>query len=359
MFLPGATTHGHYQIELECAVCHTESFTTKSEFQGACLKCHGDELNTAEDSHPPSKFESPRNAERTKALDARHCITCHSEHQPGRTGTMGLSIPQDYCFHCHQDIGKERASHQGLAFDSCANAGCHNFHDNRALYEDYLLRHASEPSIRPSAQRQVLAFRPCPSTLRARLNEQTPLSGCRGCHQSETTGWLSGRHGMRVGQGLSPFSVGQSRLSMKKGAAHKQLTCASCHAFGDGGAQATQVNACLSCHNDEHSLAYQNSKHAIMFKAESAGSTPSGRGTSCATCHMPVREDDDGKLSVQHNQNDNLRPNEKMVRSVCAQCHGLTFTLDALADRALVEKNFSGQPSTHVQSVDFAVARDE
>src|SRR5690606_16374861 len=152
MFLPGATTHGHYQIELECAVCHTESFTTKSEFQGACLKCHGDELNTAEDSHPPSKFESPRNAERTKALDARHCITCHAQHHPGRTGTMGLSIPQDYCCHCHQDIGKERASHQGLAFDSCANAGCHNFHDNRALYEDYLLRHASEPSIRPSAQ---------------------------------------------------------------------------------------------------------------------------------------------------------------------------------------------------------------
>jgi hypothetical protein len=74
---------------------------------------------------------------------------------------------------------------------------------------------------------------------------------------------------------------------------------------------------------------------------------------------MPTRQDDEGNQSVQHNQNDNLRPNEKMVRSVCGQCHGLPFTLDALADSSLIDQNFSGQPSTHVQSVDFVLARDE
>ena len=49
-------------------------------------------------------------------------------------------------------------------------------------------------------------------------------------------------------------------------------------------------------------------------------------------------------IFVTHNQNDNLRPNEKMVRSVCGNCHGLQFTLDALADPALVERNFKGRP---------------
>lgn len=60
---------------------------------------------------------------------------------------------------------------------------------------------------------------------------------------------------------------------------------------------------------------------------------------------------------AQHNQSLNLRPNEKMVRSVCMNCHGLGFSLDALADTKLVEKNFSGNPSIHVRSLDMAEAR--
>ena len=35
------------------------------------------------------------------------------------------------------------------AFDTCATAGCHNYHDNRALYEDFLLRHAAESWLAP------------------------------------------------------------------------------------------------------------------------------------------------------------------------------------------------------------------
>jgi hypothetical protein len=57
---------------------------------------------------------------------------------------------------------------------------------------------------------------------------------------------------------------------------------------------------------------------------------------------------------VQHNQNDNLRPNEKMVRSVCANCHGLEFSLDALADRALIDRCFDGPPSLHLDSARMA-----
>jgi hypothetical protein len=46
-----------------------------------------------------------------------------------------------------------------------------------------------------------------------------------------------------------------------------------------------------------------------------------------------------------------------MVRSVCASCHGLRFTLDALADPELARRNFSGRPSARVQSIDWALKR--
>jgi hypothetical protein len=60
---------------------------------------------------------------------------------------------------------------------------------------------------------------------------------------------------------------------------------------------------------------------------------------------------------VQHNQSDTLRPNEKMLRSVCLSCHGLQFSLDALADHELIENNFSGKPTVRVQSLDMAARR--
>ena len=62
-------------------------------------------------------------------------------------------------------------------------------------------------------------------------------------------------------------------------------------------------------------------------------------------------------MRVQHNQNANLRPNEKMIRSVCLNCHGLEFTLDALADAALVRTNFNGRPQHSVGSLDLVARR--
>jgi hypothetical protein len=74
-----------------------------------------------------------------------------------------------------------------------------------------------------------------------------------------------------------------------------------------------------------------------------------------------VKENSHGskRVTVQHNQNWNLRPNEKMIRPVCMQCHSLSFSIDALADKALIENNFTGQPSVHIESIDWAVKREQ
>lgn len=399
VFLPGATTHGHYQIELSCESCHTEAFNSLSDLQDACENCHAAELVAANDSHPRAKFTDPRNAERVAILDARYCITCHQEHRPDRTGTMGLSLPGDYCYHCHQSIEEDVPSHAGLPFDGCAAAGCHNFHDNQGIYEDFLLAHLDEPDMRPGGTVKMRAAVDDAKALSAHdhdapdtvvelshwVREWSETShaaagvNCSGCHQSAVTagvwsnevprevcadchagqdeGFLAGRHGMRLAADLAPMRPALARLPMKAEAAERELGCSSCHSAHDFDTRSAAVAACLGCHDDEHTRAYEESPHADLWRAELRGESDAGTGVSCATCHLPRFDAGRGVVSVQHNQNDNLRPNEKMIRTVCLDCHGLGFAIDALADPKLVANNFSGKPAVHVESIEMAKAK--
>lgn len=417
IYLPGVTTHGHYQIELACEACHTDSFTSELDLQKACMNCHGEELKIADDSHPKSKFTDPRNADRTAKLDARECITCHTEHQAGITTAMGLSLPEDYCFKCHEDVGKNRPSHVGMAFTTCADAGCHNFHDNRGLYEDFLAKHLDEPNNLENKKLLTLSFFDAYSRLPSYPKKDFPnilldlssadypkqrsidsmiiqdwmesshrLSGvncsachqaaktdasvawlehptyevCKDCHEDQTKGFLSGRHGMRLAQGLGPMKPTMARLPMKSSAQDKQLSCISCHGDHRFDIQQAAVDACLSCHDDKHSLAYKKSAHYRNWQREVIQTGDSTTGASCATCHLPrheIKRGDQTVVIAQHNQNDNLRPNEKMLRSVCMNCHGLGFSIDALADLEAIEKNFSVKPSVHIESLELTKQR--
>ncbi len=409
VFLPGETSHGHYQIEVKCDVCHTPMRGVK---QDACLACHAQELEAADDSHPPKKFLDPRNADRVAALDARLCITCHREHEPELTRPVGVTMPEDYCFRCHADLGKERPSHAGLSFQSCASSGCHNFHDNRALYEDFLVKHANSPNLatavlnpardfagryrqeHPDAARPLSvtqhngpahhAYQPelltaWAETAHARggvncqdchVNaatgsqwvERPSLAVCASCHQAEHDGFLLGHHGMRLAQDLPPMTPGMARIAMKRDASDQSLTCMSCHAAHTFDTRRAAVKACMGCHDDAHTRAYPDSKHHQLWQNELAGIGAANSGVSCATCHLPraqIAQGGETRVVVQHNQNDNLRPNEKMIRSVCMNCHGLRFSIDALADDKLVARNFTGRPGIHIESIDWAMRRVE
>ena len=416
VFLPGSTSHGHYQIEMACSACHREAFGGGEVLQEACMNCHGAELKAANDSHPRSKFTDPRNADRLARLDARVCVTCHVEHQPEITTAMAVTVPEDVCMHCHLDITEDRPSHEGMGFETCASAGCHNFHDNRGLYEDFLLKHLHEADVLPQPRvaarnlrvslelldsypldkypvRQLaLEERDAPKQHRedVRINHQWHETAhakagvncsachagdsaekvswiekpghtvCMSCHQDEGDGFLAGRHGMRLAQQLSPMTPGQARQPMRKQAHNKALTCISCHGSHEFNTRHAAVEACLGCHDDSHSQAYKASPHYSIWRAEQHDTEKTATGVSCATCHMPrilERHGDKTRVLIQHNQNDNLRPNEKMLRGVCMQCHGLSFAIDALADSDLVQGNFNGKSTLHIQSLDMAERR--
>ena len=408
IFLPGETSHGHHQIELACAACHADSFAGGQALQDSCVSCHSAELKQVDDSHPRSKFTNPRNIDRVKSLDARVCITCHVEHKPEITSDMLVTVPQDFCVHCHLDVAEDRPSHSGMAFDSCASSGCHNFHDNSGLYEDFIAKHVDEPanldgytimslseiesylqqpgypvrkypnvkidaesadmpnSVRATSSHLDKTFDTshsragvncsgCHGSATSNSNEWTANPGhetCRSCHRLQVDGFLDGMHGMRLRQDLPPMSVAMSQLPMKTDANHKILGCQSCHSSHSYDRVEASTNACLTCHDDEHSKAFELSLHANI--------TTDDKQMSCATCHLPRREFKGGGKAitfVDHNQNNTLRPNEKMLRPVCMNCHGYSFSVDALSDRSLIENNFRGMPSGHVDSVDLVKER--
>ncbi len=169
---------------------------------------------------------------------------------------------------------------------------------------------------------------------------------------------MQGKHGMRLQQGLSPMTPAQARLPMRDESAHEKLTCNSCHPAHAYDIQTAAVDACLDCHNDEHSLAYKQSKHFALWQQEMSGDLPAGSGVSCATCHMPrINHDINDWMSrviVDHNQSANLSPNSKMIRGACQNCHGLEFSIDAMADDVLIKNNFIGRPGLQVESMGMA-----
>ncbi len=153
---------------------------------------------------------------------------------------------------------------------------------------------------------------------------------------------------------------GMARLTMNPNKADKQLGCVSCHGDHEFNAKKAAVEACSSCHIDDHSINYKKSAHYQSWLKSLSGQLDSNEGVSCASCHMPTMEQTAAYQTLhatQHNQNFNLRPNEKMIRSVCMNCHGLNFSIDALADPSLIKNNFSTPPTKHIESIDMATAR--
>lgn len=367
--LPGQTTQGHHQIELACESCHRSPFGGREALQEACVRCHGAALKEANDTHPLAKFTDPRNADRLEKLDATLCVTCHVEHRPRMTGAMGVSLPRDFCFHCHAEIAKDRPSHAGMGFATCAAAGCHKFHDNRALYEDFLAKHLDDPPLRLSQNlpsRKVREEKPPPvadakadptvmrdwletAHAKAGVNcsdchkEDDPKASCAQCHAPEDKGFRAGKHGMRLAAGLSPMKPAMARRAMHQDAASRELGCTSCHAAHRFDTARAATESCVGCHRGAHIEAFERSAHRA-------------NGVTCANCHLPRvewRDEDSGekRILVQHNQNETLEPAEKMIRPVCLHCHGLGFSIDALAGASVRSLDMVRQRLTRERKV--------
>jgi hypothetical protein len=420
VFMPGNLTPGHHQLQLACNACHSDPLGGGEVLQQACVDCHGEDRKKPFDSHPASKFRDPRNADRLENIDALHCVTCHTEHRPEITRNNGVTQPRDLCLHCHAGIAEDRPSHSGMAFTTCASSGCHNFHNNRSLYTKFLIKHLDEPALlddpvlpqREFAQlldqiseypleqypQQALSAQDADGVFSSGLqplqadwaataharsgvncsacHQQKAKDGsqpawsdypdeqvCSRCHSLEAERFTRGKHGMRLAAGLSPMQVSEARLPMQADAVHESVGCNSCHVAHRYDVRRAAVEACTGCHDDSHTRAYEGSPHHRLWQQELSGELTAGSGVSCASCHMPRIEHDVSdwlsRVMVDHNQSANLSPNSKMIRTACLQCHGLEFSIDALADQKLIDNNFRGSPSLHINTMELAAAEKE
>ncbi len=163
---------------------------------------------------------------------------------------------------------------------------------------------------------------------------------------------------------ISPI---EAQLPFTAESQHTQQGCNACHVSHEYDVKTASVEACLSCHADEHSLSFKASPHGQLWIENQKSHLEPSVEVSCATCHLPsvidqthpLNTDDHQVVRIEHNQNANLKPNEKMIRGICMNCHGLGFSIDALADPKLIKNNFNGQPNAHIPSIEWATKRNK
>lgn len=375
---PGRTSDDHHVISEACGSCHTPFAGVTNT---TCEACHRRELE--HDTHPVATFDDPRWASSREAERALLCTGCHREHH-GQSRVVQLDA--EFCFACHDDVVRKRASHATFAPATCGEAGCHNYHDNSVLNEAFLRREMAAPVLASGAglwaEPRVLARRPPRPTPAAALVVPAGLAAdrevvarwrasahaganvgcmdchqpkgralirrpgrgiCAGCHAFAAATFVAGKHGVRGRLGLPPLEPRQARLPMRPRHPRQPaaLGCGSCHEPHRVDTARAATAACLECHADRHSLAFAESPHARHGGDALAGIV------TCATCHLPrTTSSDRRKVVVEHGNTFTLRPRDRMLGSVCLDCHGLVFAMSSLYDDELVETNFRGRPRT-------------
>ena len=183
---------------------------------------------------------------------------------------------------------------------------------------------------------------------------------CQSCHEQAVDTFLLSKHGIRLLEEKSPLTPAMARLPMQHDAMQKQMNCNACHDVHSAKTVEASVDACLTCHNDNHSLNYQNSKHAELFAGSKELPRPGPGAVSCATCHLPriTDEFDETVVHVNHNNTYNLKPQDRMVGDVCMNCHGIEYSYNSIFDPELVEANFDRPPILEMESFDLMKAAE-
>lgn len=186
---------------------------------------------------------------------------------------------------------------------------------------------------------------------------------CRSCHEQSVNTFLLGKHGVRLLEGESPLTPSIAQIPMKREAFDQQMTCNACHNVHSVNTMQAAVDSCLTCHNDTHSLNYENSKHAKAVFASQPLPRPGSASVTCATCHLPriAHKSAEGipMAKVNHNNTYTLKPRNRMVGEVCMNCHGVEYGYNSIFDDELVEANFDRPPTLNHQTFDLVRAAEE
>ena len=184
---------------------------------------------------------------------------------------------------------------------------------------------------------------------------------CLSCHEQPVGTFLLGKHGIRTLEGESPLTPAIAQIPMKQDAFDKQMSCNACHDVHTVNTMQAAVDSCLTCHNDTHSLNYENSKHGKAVLAASLP-RPGDEQVTCATCHLPRSASKNASgpvVQVNHNNTYTLKPRNRMVAEVCMNCHGVEYSYNSIFDDDLVEANFDRPPTLEHESFELMRAAEQ
>ncbi|MEM7176310.1 MAG: ammonia-forming cytochrome c nitrite reductase subunit c552 [Pseudomonadota bacterium] len=343
--LIGETSGAHHQIELACGACHAaDPFATPKKtakaMNKACLSCHKDELKLSNDSHPVKKFRDPRNADVRAKLDALYCHTCHAEHKPEITRVSAVTLPMDYCAACHQDVYKNRPSHEGYGFGTCASAGCHNFHDNTALYEDFLVKHAGGPDVKEAPVLADTVARRDLNAISLALLSADPVQELFRylAAQEDAPDDSKGAAAQRLSRVLSPADARAPEAYLTAeaidhwaGSAHalSGVNCAGCHAPKAEGlteiaavwVESPDLKICQSCHKDQ-AKTFKEGRHGMRFHPKLPKPRKPPKNGIEAYLAEVFTDEPLGPLTVAESRLTTLKP-EAAGREIgsCGTCH--------------------------------------
>ncbi|MGA0197890.1 MAG: cytochrome c3 family protein [Prochlorotrichaceae cyanobacterium] len=168
---------------------------------------------------------------------------------------------------------------------------------------------------------------------------------CQSCHEQAVDTFLLGKHGIRLLENKSPLTPAMANIPMQPSAHDRIMNCNTCHDVHSVNTVTAAVDACLSCHNDTHSLNYNQSPHGKLFvEVKATLPRPDAQSITCATCHLPrhvVGNGSNAKTGVNHNNTFTLLPRDRMVKEVCLNCHGMEYSFNNIFDDEVVESNFA------------------
>lgn len=288
------------------------------------------EMRTSRDSPGPVH---PSHAAVQALANGTNCAACHRS---------GEGVDQDRCIVCHEAIGKQRATRQGLhgslppdKLASCEQ--CHPEHHGdtapliashaflRSGVDDplrYDHRHVANYSL--TGAHSVLACARCHSAADAKA---APTGGrflglaqaCSTCHEDVHRGIYGNGCAQCHGQ-EQPFrsAPGFRHESLPLRDAHARVTCVACHPIGSAHdiaalqlkPQATR--ACNACHQDPHHGQGDAKVNALRIAADTA---------DCSRCHAAT-EWRAAKVTPEQHARFGVPLRGVHATTECAACHG-------------------------------------
>ncbi len=159
-----------------------------------------------------------------------------------------------------------------------------------------------------------------------------------------------GPFGLFKAKKLAPMTPANARLPMKPEAGHKTLDLQHLPSRAPLRLKGARGRRCAGCHDDAHTKAYFASPHYDLFEREMWGCAARLGRLLRDLPHADRRGPQAGRrqdgLSSPTIRTTICARTKRWCAASAANCHGLQFALDALADPALIAKNFrDSQPS--------------